>query len=85
VRWRIWTLLSASQFTFVAGLPFTKTEYVSDHHCVSSVDAVQLNETCDGPSTLPESTGDVGGVVSVGVVTVTVLLFADRFPDESNA
>ena len=85
VRWRIRTDLSPHQFTCTAGLPFTQTSYANDHHWFSSVAAVQVNETCDGPSTLPESSGDVGGVVSAGVVNVNVLLFGDRFPDLSIA
>ena len=45
---------------------------------MSSVDRVHVSETCEGPRTVPVSSGAVGGVVSRGVVTVTVLLGADR-------
>mgnify|MGYP006337316129 CR=1 FL=1 len=62
----------------VAGAPFTKTRYPSVHQVMSSVDRVHSSRTCEGPRTIPVSTGAVGGVVSSGVVTVTVLLSADR-------
>jgi len=51
----------------------------------SSVDGVQVSETCVGPTSVTESTGAVGGVVSRGSVTVTVLLFPDLLPDPSTA
>ena len=44
----------------------------------SSVAPVRVSETCEGPLTVPLSSGAVGGVVSRGVVTVTVLLRPDR-------
>jgi hypothetical protein len=56
-----------------------------DHLSMSSVDCVHVSETCEGPRTFPESTGALGGVVSRGVVTVTVLLGADRLSDLSPA
>jgi len=69
---------SPYQFTCaVTGAPLAKMWYPRDHHVVSSVDGVHVSETCEGPRTLPESSGAVGGVVSRGVVTVTVLLGCD--------
>ena len=59
--------------------------YPSVHHVMSSVDRVHVSETCEGPRTLPESSGAEGGVVSGGVVTVTVLLGGDWLSELSRA
>src|SRR5687768_9018742 len=75
VRCRRTTCRSQYQFTcWVTGAPLAKMRYPSDHHVMSSVDAVHVSETCEGPRTNPESSGAVGGVVSLSVVSVTVLL-----------
>ena len=68
-----------------AGAPLVKTRYPSVHQVMSSVDAVHDSSTCEGPLTNPESSGAVGGVVSTGSVTVSVLLCADARPFESPA
>jgi hypothetical protein len=51
----------------------------------SSVVRFHVNETCDGPRTAPVSVGAGGGVVSCGVVTVTMLLLPDVLSDLSVA
>src|SRR5436190_21500547 len=77
VRWRSTTAVSPYQFTCcVIWMPLAKMRYPTKS-AQSSVDRVQVSETCEGPRTIPESCGVAGGVVSRGVVTVTVLLFPD--------
>ena len=50
---------------------------------MSSVEAVHVNEIRVGTTDVVLSTGALGGVVSGGVVNVTVLLGAERLPRES--
>src|SRR4029450_7836081 len=71
VRCRRMTLRSPYQFTWaVTGAPLAKMRYPSVHHVMSSVDRVHVSETCEGPRTLPESSGAVGGGGCRGVGTV---------------
>ena len=50
---------------------------------MSSVEAVHVSEMRVGTTDVVLSTGALGGVVSGGVVNVTVLLGAERLPRES--
>jgi hypothetical protein len=50
---------------------------------MSSTEAVHVNEMRVGTTDVVLSTGALGGVVSGGVVNVTVLLGAERLPRES--
>jgi hypothetical protein len=57
-RCRRTTLRSPYQFTCpVTGAPLAKMRYPSVHHVMSSVDRVHASETCEGPRTVPESSG----------------------------
>jgi hypothetical protein len=51
----------------------------------SSVEAVHWSEISVGFTPASETTGEVGAVVSGGVVTVNVLLLCDTLPDPSTA
>jgi hypothetical protein len=85
VRCRRTTLRSPYQFTCsVTGAPLAKMRYAMNV-ARSSVDCVHVSETCEGPRTVPESSGGVGAVASRGVVTVTVLLCPDRLSALSTA
>jgi hypothetical protein len=55
-------------------LPFMKT--VNQRFGPSSVDD-QASETCVGPTSVSETTGFVGGVVSGGSVKLTALLYPE--------
>src|SRR5215212_881097 len=80
-RCRRTTLVSLYQFTCsVTWTPLAKMRYPTKY-ARSSVERVHVSATCEGPRTVPDSVGAVGGVVSEGVVTVTVLLFADWLSD----
>jgi hypothetical protein len=50
---------------------------------MSSTEAVHVSEMRVGTTEFVLSTGALGGVVSGGVVNVTVLLGAERLPRES--
>ena len=69
----------------VYGLPFTLKPQLQQLRGMSSVESVQVNWTCDGVSTLAESTGAFGGVVSGKVLVLWRLLSAERFPLASTA
>jgi hypothetical protein len=85
VRCRRTTETSLYQFTCsVTRVPLAKMRYPTNH-ARSSVDRVHVRETCEGPRTIPESCGAVGGVVSRGVVTSRVLLCPDSLSALSTA
>src|SRR5262245_37994714 len=76
-RWRSTTMVSANQLTCsVTWTPSAKIRQPTNSDR-SSLVRFQVSETCDGPRTAPDSVGAGGGVVSEGVVTVTVLLLPE--------
>src|SRR3954471_1904415 len=85
VRCRRTTLVSPYGLTcWVTWTPLAKIRHWTNSDRSSFV-RFHVNETCDGPRTAPVSVGAGGGVVSCGVVTVTVLLLPDVLSDLSVA